>query len=183
MDLTMVYAVGFVLVAIAAIVAMFLSYLESAFNGEIDRYSNDSYYKYEYDNPLKRWNSKYFHYRPAGAVVLTRNKWLKIEEGIRNHVYDVRTAAVKEGRRQLMQEIRAKLTERRSSFESTNPYDVLGVDATASLDEMKEKWYKMRGLYNPHNFVDLDPSFVELATIRVQQIDGAWRLVKRGKNG
>lgn len=154
--------------------AMLLSYIDSAMRGDLDSFD---YYCSRPTNPLKELNSKYFHYRPQGSVLLTEAQWSQIQGAIHNHISEVRRSSIATGRRLMLKEIKAKLQEEKSAFEPSNPYEVLGLSENCSEKELSERYYYLLELYDPRNFVDLDSSFIELAKIRREQLKSAFNKI------
>ena len=68
-----------------------------------------------YDNPLCRLKSKYFYYRPKGAVVVSKDRWKKIEKGVNVCLAQALEEGIVKGRRGLAEEMREKIRDKRLS--------------------------------------------------------------------
>ncbi len=137
-----------------------------------------------YNNPLAKINSKWFHYRPKGSVILSKKQWADIEANIEIKIKKAKEAGKILGRKAVIIEIQDRVKEEQTKIVPSNPYEILGVKAkTSALPsklEMENNYKHLRTVYNPENFTHLDKSFVELAEIRIEQITEAWRKVKMG---
>jgi hypothetical protein len=73
--------------------------------------------------------------------------------------------------------------DRRSSTPTRpNPkpaYEVLGVQPNASLEEIKQAYYRMAKMNHPDRVAGLAPEFKELATRRIREINTAYREMRQ----
>lgn len=170
---------GLSLVSGIVLLCMGLSFISQNLNaadygaGYLD---TSNYYK----NPLYTLNSKYWHYRPRGSVVVSKQEWEKIEKNIGIKISEAKTAGSILGYKGALIDIRDKVAEEKAKTSPSSPYLVLGVDPTTPLDEIEKRYNKLMDLYALKNFVDLDMTFTELATIRNTQILRAWNKIKFG---
>ena len=132
-------------------------------------------------NPLVKLGSKYFHWRPKGAVVLTKSKWAEIENNIAAEIEETKRLARISGYNEAVKVFRAKISEKKekASF-PTNPYKILCVNSNDSDNIIALSYEKMMLLYSPDRFKDLDESFVELAKLRQDQIRKAYNKLQAG---
>ena len=64
-----------------------------------------------------------------------------------------------------------------------DPYSVLGIDRTATDDEVKAAYREMARKYHPDNFND-NPAAIELANEKMQEINEAYdKIIESRKNG
>jgi len=133
-----------------------------------------------YQNPLCRLNSKYFHYRPKGAVVVSKKQWSEIERGMGFKLNEAKRAGKSIGYRAALVEIQDKVKEEKAKTSPSSPYLVLGVESAAPLAEIEKRYKHLLEIYSPKGFVSLDKAFVELAEIRTAQIVRAWNQINLG---
>jgi len=133
-----------------------------------------------YQNPLYTLNSKYFHYRPKGSVIVSKKQWANIEKNMGVKLLEMKEAGKTIGFKQAIVEIQDKVTEEKTKTFPSSPYAVLDVESSAPLEKIEEKYKYLLIAYNPANFVALDKAFVELAEIRTQQIKRAWSQINLG---
>jgi len=133
-----------------------------------------------YKNPFYTLNSKYWHYRPKGAVVVTKKQWEDIEKNIGIKVTEAKKRGLKLGRKSLMIDIEDAIKEKQATTFPTSPYAVLQVESSAPMDEIRQRYEFLKGIYDPRNFVELDKTFIELADIRCKQLDKAWKSINYG---
>jgi peptide deformylase len=144
-----------------------------------NQYGNNTARDY-YRNPLFRLNSKYWHYRPKGAVVITKHQWQEIEKNIGIKIDEAKRKGVKLGRKSLYIDIQDAVKEKQAVLRPTSPYAILNVKANAPMAEIEARYKWMMEAYNPNNFVDLDKAFIQLAEIRCEQIEKAWKQINYG---
>jgi hypothetical protein len=170
--------IGFGLLMVLILVVIGLSLTSASLNyydeGE-DYYGHNN--KNYYRNPLFKYNSKYFFYRPKGSVILTKNKWAEIEKNIGVKLGEAKEYGRKAGYRQAIRDIQDSLAEKKGN---PSPYKVFSADSNTPLSEIERRYITFRGMYKPDNFKHLDPSFVELAEIRCRELDNAWRKISYG---
>jgi len=162
------------------LIMMGMSYLGQSleslkFNGS----TNQSPYNY-YENPLNRINSKYFHYRPKGTVIVSRGQWEEIEKNIGLRISDAIGRGKKIGRRETIAEIQDVVDKEREEIVPSSPYLLLGVKSTDSIDSIKKRWQHLMLAYAADNFEHLDPAFSELARIRRKELTRAWNKIQCG---
>jgi hypothetical protein len=179
MDLLMLAGLSIVMGVI--LVAMGLSFLSQnlkslEYGEDWGNYNTGQYYK----NPLFRLNSKYWHYRPKGSVIVSEKQWKDIERNIGIKITLAETKAKILGRSTAIIEIKDLVKEEQAKLVPTSPYAVLGMEAASSMAEIEDKYLALLDTYNPKNFVDLDPTFVKLAELRVVQIKKAWNSINLG---
>lgn len=85
-----------------------LSYLSASLGGLWYSKKDLGEVKY-YSNPLLAAGSKYFHYKPIGAVIVTKEKWRKIEENMAYLIADAEQKAAEKGYRKALTEIEARV--------------------------------------------------------------------------
>lgn len=180
MDLLVIAALSIVLGLI--LTAMGLSFLSQ--NLESLKYNNahwgDPNARDYYQNPFFRLNSKYWHYRPKGAVVLTKHKWAEIEKNIGIKLTQAKNEGKKVGYKACLVEFTDKIKEEKARVTPSSPYAVLGVNSTDPQESIKERYHFLIKIYDPKNFVDLDEAFIKLAQIRCKQIKKAWQQINYG---
>ena len=136
--------------------------------------SQDSYYK----NPLVRLGSLYYHWRPKGAVVVSKKQWETIESNIALKLSMAERDGITKGRARLMQEIRDKIAQRREESDfPKNPYLILGITSNTNDAGVEEAYRKALDLYGSHNFTQYDKSFRDLAALRRKQIKKAYQSI------
>ena len=133
-----------------------------------------------YQNPLYRFKSKYFHYRPAGWVVLSEEQWENIEENVGATINKAMGVGEKIGYRKAITEIQNKVDEERRNATPASPYAVLDVESATPKVQVMDKYQTLMIKYSPKNFADLDEAFVELAKIRQEQFTKAWKKLSHG---
>ena len=180
MDLLIIAALSIVLGLI--LTAMGLSFLSQNLKSleYNSQHWSDRNAKDYYQNPFFRLNSKYWHYRPKGAVVLTKHQWADIEKNIGIKITEAKKHGLKLGRKAFYVEMQDMIKEKRAAITPSSPYLVLGVESTTPMEEIEAKYKAMLQLYNPNNFVDLDKAFIQLAEIRTEQLRKAWKQVNYG---
>ena len=143
-----------------------------------DSYNADSYNYYQ--NPLNRLGSKYFYYRPKGAVVVSKKQWAAIEKNIGVKIGEAKEVGRTIGYKEAIIDIRFKVKEEKAKAFPSSPYAVLDVESKMPLNEIEEKFVYLYGIYDPKNFISLDPAFTELAEIRRAQVKRAWNQINLG---
>jgi hypothetical protein len=138
--------------------------------------TSNSYYL----NPLHTLNSKYFHYRPKGSVIVSKKQWADIERNMGIKLLEAKTAGKSIGYKQAIVEIQDKVTEEKAKTFPSSPYAVLDLEASAPLAALEERYNYLLKIYDPRAFVDLDKAFIELAEIRTQQVKRAWSQINLG---
>ena len=133
-----------------------------------------------YANPLNRFNSKWFHYRPKGSVIISKEKWAQIERDMGVKLNGALETGKKLGKKEMLIEIEDKIDERRAKLKPSSPYALFNIKATASIEELRARYEQMRDTYNPDNFAMLDDAFIELAKIRSAEIEKAWKQISYG---
>jgi hypothetical protein len=133
-----------------------------------------------YQNPLHTLNSKYFHYRPKGSVIVSKKQWSEIERNMGIRLLEAKTAGKTIGYKQAIVEIQDKVTEEKAKTFPSSPYAVLDLEASAPLAALEERYKYLLSVYDPRNFSTLDKAFVELAEIRTQQVKRAWAQINLG---
>ena len=142
-----------------------------------DSLNIDSYNK----NPLIKLGSKYFHWRPKGAVVLSKSKWEEIEKGIGVKISEAREKGIELGRSAMVEEIQNQLNQRKDQTEfPTNPYIVLGISSNADDASVEKAYVMAKALYDPKLFQRWDSAFIQLAKIRQDQIEKAYTKIMAG---
>lgn len=144
------------------------------YNSNYGERSSVDYYK----NPLWRHESKYFHYRPVGTIILSRSKWAQIEKNIGERLTERFNIGKETGRKKMIAEIQDKIDAKRDKITFSNPYMVLGFPADTPRREMDSRYKVLLHNYDPSGFKHLDESFMELAEIRIAQIERAWKKIK-----
>jgi len=132
-------------------------------------------------NPLIKLGSKYFHWRPKGSVVITRQKWKVIQNNIAREVENAKQEGIKLGKAQALKEVESHLEEQqeKSGFPK-NPYKILDVNSTDSDLKIQEAYNKLVALYEEAHFYAYDSAFQELAAIRRRQIRRAFNKIASG---
>ena len=179
MDLLLVVVLSMVtgLVLVCAGLSFIDKSLDSLnFNSNWRGHNTEAYY----NNPLARLNSKYWHYKPAGSVVVSKKQWEEIERNISVKIDEAKRKGHALGKRATIIQIEDLIKENQAKVFPTSPYKILNVDASTSVEDINSSYMALLKLYDPKNFVDLDPAFRELAEIRIGQIEDAWRQVSRG---
>lgn len=177
-------AVGIGLAFFIVAVSYGLSVISKLFNNSFD------YYQYPgqvqntgnpNDNPLAKHKSKWFGYRPKGAVLLTKSMWKTIEANIAAEIIKAKENGIKIGRAQAIKEIEERLAERQEQVGfPTNPYTILGVKPGDPDTKVEAAQKKMLDLYAERNFVIYDPAFEDLAAVRRKQISRAFNKIMAG---
>jgi DNA segregation ATPase FtsK/SpoIIIE-like protein len=62
-----------------------------------------------------------------------------------------------------------------------SPFEILGVRADSSIEEISKAYRKMATLYHPDKVAQLAPEFQELAETRMKEINAAYLAIKAGK--
>jgi hypothetical protein len=138
--------------------------------------SEGAYYK----NPLWHYESKYFHYRPKGTIILNKAKWARIEKNIGAKLLESLDAGKRAGRKETILEIQDRVDMRRDEIVPASPYLMLGVTAATPLDDIEKKYNESMKAHNPVYFKHLDVEFTKLAEIRRDQLTKAWKKIKYG---
>lgn len=129
--------------------------------------------------------NSFYKYVPPGAVILKEKEWNRVRENIAKEIEASKVEGIELGRRQIISAIEGELSERAKPRVAR---EVLGIDPTKelSIGLAQTHYQKMRALYDPKNFEHLDPEFQKLASIRLTEIDNAFRvianMVKYGSN-
>lgn len=179
MDLIMIaflsIVVGIILVSVG------LSFISASMESLdfTDSYGTTTPYDY-YRNPLHYLDSKYFHYRPKGSVIVSKAQWAEIEKNIGVQIIKAKDAGQKIGYKRAIVEIQDKVKEEKTKTFPSSPYAVLDVTSTTPMAEVEEKYKHLLQIYNPNVFVTLDKAFIELAEIRTAQIVRAWDQISLG---
>ena len=177
MDLLVIAALSIVINII--IVTMGLSFLSQnlkslEFNMNYGHQSAGTYY----ENPLYKLNSKYWHYRPKGSVIVSKKQWADIEKNIGIEITTAKNLGKKLGYKMAMVDVLDKIKEEQAKVTPTSPYAVLNIDSSTPLDDIGLRYQHLMRIYDPRNFVDLDKTFIELAEIRCAHIKKAWSQIK-----
>jgi len=133
-----------------------------------------------YANPLYRLQSKWFYYRPKGAVILSQKEWEDIEGNIGVKISDAKDSGKILGYNAAIIEIQDKVREEQTRIVPASPYDVLNVASTMPINDIENNYKDLLSKYDPKYFTNLDKAFVELAEIRTDQIEKAWKQIKLG---
>lgn len=162
------------------LLVMGLSFLSQSLRS-IDYLGNSLNIESYNKNPLIKLGSKYFHWRPKGAVVLSKSKWAEIEKGINAKIAEAKLAGIELGRSQMMQDIHASLNQRKDETKfPTNPYIILGISSNADDALIDKAYNEAKALYDSTQFQRWDSTFVQLAKIRQEQIDKAYDKIVAG---
>lgn len=163
------------------LVAMGLSFLSQSLNSldYTNTWQGSTATEY-YNNPLFRLNSKWFHYRPKGSVILSKKQWDEIERSIGAKINEAKEEGKALGHNAAIIEIQDRVKEEQASIVPNTPYKILAVTPDTPLNDVEDRYKALKVMYDPKNFVDLDKAFVELAEIRTDQIVKAWRKIKLG---
>jgi hypothetical protein len=180
MDLLIIAMLSLVMGVV--LLCMGLSFLDQSL--QPFKYTNDAWQGNKtandyYSNPLWGHDSKWFHYRPKGSVIVSKKQWGKIEKDIGLKIIEEYKLGVKKGRAGLLVEIVDELKEQKATTR-LSPYVTLGTDPATPLVEIEEKYKLLLEMYDPSSFRDLHKSFTELAEIRIAEIKRAWQLVNTG---
>ncbi len=62
----------------------------------------------------------------------------------------------------------------------TSPYEILGIEESASPDEIRQAYLKMAKMYHPDKVAGLGPELVALAELKTKQINAAYRALQSG---
>lgn len=166
--------IGFGILMVVFLVVIGLSLTSASLNYE----EGEDYYGYGqqnyYSNPLFKYNSKYFHYRPKGSVILTKSKWAEIEKNIGIEIGQAREYGRKAGYRQALGDLKDSVALQKKF---PTPYAVLHASSGMSSAEIGQKYKDLKKIYDPNNFKHLDSAFMELAEIRCHELDNAWKKV------
>ncbi|KPK10631.1 MAG: hypothetical protein AMJ56_07625 [Anaerolineae bacterium SG8_19] len=167
--------IGLILVAIgASFVSQGMDSLR--YNENWGKYRSFSYY----NNPLCKMNSKYFYFRPKGWVILSKKQWEDIEKSIGANIQKAKDNGKILGKALMLKQIQDQVSAEKERVFPSSPYKILGMDSTASLTEIQQKYNALMAMYDPKNFVDLDRAFIELAEVRQDQIRKAWNKIQAG---
>lgn len=179
MDLLLIAGLSIVMGII--LVAMGLSFLSQSlkFDAYTDKWGTNTTDNY-YQNPFFKLNSKYWHYRPKGSVVISKKKWGEIERNIGIEITLAEEKARKLGRAAAIIEIQDMVREEQARIVPASPYAVLDVEAGDALLAIEEHYHKLIAMYDPTNFKGLDEAFIELAEIRIEQFNKAWKSISFG---
>lgn len=177
MDLLFIASLSIVMGIV--LVAMGLSYIEQSlkpleYNG--DYFSTGGSEDY-YQNPLYRLKSKYFYYRPAGWVILSKGKWKEIEKNIGIKIAKAEVNGENTGYKKAITDIKDRAVTEQYKMRAASPYALLGVSANTPKDKIKAKYLILMDKYKPEKFEELDEAFVELAKIRQTEIKIAWHKI------
>ena len=174
--ITTILAMGTVVLSVSVGLSFIAQSLDSLkYNGTTSK----NYHDY-YQNPLHKINSKYFHYRPKGTVIVSKKKWEEIEKNIGLRIFDATRKGKIIGRREALKEIRDVVESSKEKAAPNSPYLLIGVKPTDPLESIEKRWDYLMMRYDPSNFVDLDPAFVDLARIRRKQLTRAWNSIRVG---
>lgn len=164
------------------LLAMGLSFLSQSL--DVMDYNNNNYWSAPnsadyYQNPLYGINSKYFHYRPKGWVIVSKKQWKDIEKNIGIKI----ASAENVGYKQALSEIQAMIEEESDKAFPTSPYAVLDAEAVTPKAQIRDKYLALMDKYDPAKFGSLDKAFVQLAEIRQKQVIEAWQKIDRWESG
>jgi len=178
MDLLFIMGLSVIMGVI--LVAMGLSFIDFGLDslGHSDTYGNRTADYYQ--NPLHRLDSKYFHYRPKGSVIVSKKQWATIEENMGIKLDEAKNNGKILGYKQALVEIQDKVKEEKTKTFPSSPYAVLDIESKAPMAEIEKKYKYLLQIYDPKNFITLDKAFTELAEIRRAQITRAWNQVNLG---
>jgi hypothetical protein len=178
MDLIVIAAVGMCIGVL--LVAMGLSFIDFGLGslGIADSYTTTA--REYYQNPLHTFNSKYFHYQPKGSVIVTKKQWADIEKNIGIQIHKSQKAGWIIGYKEAIVDVRLKVREEKDKVSPSSPYATLGVESTAPIKEIEDRYKHLLHVYKSVNFSHLDRAFVSLAELRTEQLEKAWRTVNTG---
>ena len=161
------------------VVCIGLSYLSQSLNAldYCNAIDQDAYNS----NPLVKLGSKYYHWRPKGAVVITKKKWKIIQDNIAREIEDAKSKGIQIGRAEALKELESHLVEKQEKVGfPTNPYKILDVSSTDTDAEIEEAFRKLIDLYSDKRFEPYDAAFKDLASIRRHQIRKAFNKIAAG---
>ncbi len=71
----------------------------------------------------------------------------------------------------------------RGSQKSSDPYEILGCSRSSSNEEIKKKYRERIAKYHPDRFVgmSLDDDFVKLASVKFQEIQSAYEIIRKSR--
>ena len=101
----------------------------------------------------------YFIYRPAKMRSQAQKAYYRDEQGKRGETHQ-RTQ---------------QSAQRDKRFSKPDPYEILGVDRSASRDEIKHAYRKLAGKYHPDKVDHLGEEFKELAEQKFKDIQQAYQ--------
>ena len=178
MDLIIIAAIGLCMGLV--FLAMGLSFIDFGLGSlNIADSYNTTVHDY-YQNPLHRLNSKYFHYRPKGSVVVSKKQWNEIERNIGIKIAESQKAGKMLGYKEAIVDIRLKVKEEKEKITPSSPYATLDVESSTPTKEIEKKYEHFLAIYNPRNFNHLDKAFAQLAELRIEQIKRAWSKINTG---
>lgn len=169
-EILYIIVLGLVVIILVMGISYIAQSLEMSYYTDTDRSSN--YYK----NPLNLHNSKYFHYRPKGTVILSQSEWRIIEKNIGVEISKAKTVGKRLGYKDALQDFQQVIDGKREKS-AFNPLKFAGITDSTPQDEATRKLEYLAKMFDPKNFVDLDRAFVELAELRSKQIK---RVLKNG---
>jgi DnaJ-domain-containing protein 1 len=75
----------------------------------------------------------------------------------------------------------APLTDGKKAYEGNDPFEILGVSANASLDEIKQAYHRLCAENHPDRLggMGLSQDYVELANVRMARINDAYRRIQK----
>jgi len=179
MDLLTIVFISVIIGVILVCMGMSLISQSLEPTGYTNQYGHHTSMEY-YNNPLWRYQSKYFHYRPEGTIILSRAKWKQIEKNVGLKLLESLDAGKKIGRAEMVEEIQDSIDERRAEITITNPYMLIGVTAKATPDEIELAYQELMQRYHNDHFEGLDDAFMELARIKRDQITKAYKKLTYG---
>jgi len=166
---------GIILIGIGlSFISQSLNPLE--FNESWQGHSSKDYYK----NPLYTLNSKYWHYRPMGSVVVSKQQWEEIEKNVGIKINQSEEKGKDIGYNKAIVEIQNLVEQEEAKTFPNSPYAILNIESTATVEEVNKKYKHLLKVYDSRNFVDLDKAFIQLAEIRTAQIKKAWKKISFG---
>ena len=63
-----------------------------------------------------------------------------------------------------------------------NPYEILGVDANATDEEIKKAYHNLARKYHPDNYAS-NPDMAELAGEKMKEVNEAYEAIKKMREG
>lgn len=170
-----VLLVLFTILTVLVLTCMGLSYLSAGLNGLA--YNDENKQHRYYANPLLNCQSKYFHYKPAGAVILTRKKWQQIETNMAYAIRDAEEAARKKGYSEALAAVEARVKLKQAEHSPSDPYKVFGLAHGATLVEVEKVYHALNELYKPKEFAKYGDEFVKLAALKRKRIQKAYNII------
>lgn len=161
MDTALIWFIGCIVIPLG-IVIFGLTVLSQSIGdiGNIQSYKS---------NPLIKLGSKYYSWRPKNAIVLTKEKWQTIENGMAEEIKKAKKAGVKVGRRLMITEIENKIS---AAAPVKSPYAILGLDYQ-TLHKLEGRVKYLKSIYEPSNFEQFGQDFVLLAEAKIKEIENA----------